>query len=561
MNAPFVHNKDNWPPNYVDVFAYRQRQLIAMQQSSILLHGAIEYYKTNPVSFIIDWVDTFDPRVAGIKNKLAHMPFVFFEKQADLITFFDQCRREDENGLVEKCRDAGVTWLACGYSVWCWRFVDGSSIGWGSRKEQLVDKIGDMDSIFEKMRYIIRRLPSEFYPKDFNPHNDKFMSYMRIINPENESTITGEAGDNIGRGGRKTIYFKDESAHYERPEKIEAALSDNTRCQIDISSVNGLGNVFHRKREAGIEWKKSEKLPENKTRVFVFDWSDHPEKTQEWHDTRKKKFENEGLAHIFAQEVERNYSAAISNTVIDDEWIQAAIDAHKKLELKDEDYISENWIWGLDIADDGGDTNALAGRSGVVLRSLEEWGERDVGMTARRAIGNIKQTCNRGELNYDSIGVGSGVKAEINRLRDEKKLPDWLIIKPWAASASVLKPHARIIEGDKSTPKNKDFFKNLKAQAWWSIRTRFYKTYRAVVEKADYEIDDLIILPSDLPMLAKLRKELAQVVYGYSGEMKIIINKAPEGMKSPNLADGVVESYFPASDNNGTPLFGQTSRT
>jgi phage terminase large subunit len=72
----------------------------------------------------------------------------------------------------------------------------------------------------------------------FNPESDKHMSYMRIVNPENGATITGEAGDNIGRGGRKTIYFKDESAHYERPDKIEASLSENTRVQMDISSAS-----------------------------------------------------------------------------------------------------------------------------------------------------------------------------------------------------------------------------------------------------------------------------------------------------------------------------------
>jgi phage terminase large subunit len=133
--------------------------------------------------------------------------------------------------------------------VWLWLYWPGAAVGWGSRKEQLVDKIGDPDSIFEKMRIIIRNCPGSCCPPGFDA--DDHMPYMKIVNPETGATITGEAGDNIGRGGRKLIYFKDESAHYERPEKIEAALADNTNVQIDISSVNGLGNVFHRRREAG----------------------------------------------------------------------------------------------------------------------------------------------------------------------------------------------------------------------------------------------------------------------------------------------------------------------
>ena len=37
------------------------------------------------------------------------------------------------------------------------------------------------------------------------------------------SKTAAAALTSIGRGGRKLIYFKDESAHYEHPEMIEAA--------------------------------------------------------------------------------------------------------------------------------------------------------------------------------------------------------------------------------------------------------------------------------------------------------------------------------------------------
>src|SRR6476620_1402069 len=114
------------------------------------------------------------------------------------------------------------------------------------------------------------------------------MLFMRIFAASGES-ITGESGDDIGRGGRTLIYFKDESAHYEHPESIEAALGDTTRVQIDISSVNGLGNVFHRKREAGVEWSPGYGVQKGKTNVFIKDWSDHPDKTQAWYREREAR--------------------------------------------------------------------------------------------------------------------------------------------------------------------------------------------------------------------------------------------------------------------------------
>lgn len=370
---------------------------------------------------------------------------------------------------------------------------------------------------------------------------------MKFINPENGATITGEAGDNIGRGGRKLIYFKDESAHYERPEKIEAALADNTRVQIDISSVNGLGNVFHRKREAGIDWFPGAVIPKGKTRIFVMDWRDHPAKTQEWYDTRRVAAQDAGLLHLFAQEVDRNYSAAVDGVIIPAEWVKAAIDAHKKLGFSDDG----GWVAGLDVADSGGDTNALAKRKGSVLKSIEEWGERDTGLTARRAVTSCSGL-GPVELQYDSIGVGAGVKAETNRLADEMLLPAGVELVPWSAGAEVLNSQGRVIEGDSASPLNGDFYANLKAQAWWELRRRFERTWRAVNEPGfTWTADDLISLPSNLPLLRKLEKELSQATAGKTPRMKLVVDKTPEGTRSPNLADAVVMAFWPIKRRYG----------
>ena len=67
-------------------------------------------------------------------------------------------------------------------------------------------------------------LPKEF-KGDWAPK--KYSSHMVIKFP-NGSTLTGEAGTNIGRGNRTAIYFKDESAFYEQPELIDAALSQTS---------------------------------------------------------------------------------------------------------------------------------------------------------------------------------------------------------------------------------------------------------------------------------------------------------------------------------------------
>ncbi len=237
---PFALAHDEWPPNYKGVYAWRIKTLAELRNNPQMLASAMAYYSTRPAEFIFHWCDTYDPRKLGVK----WVPFVFFKKQEEFIHYLHELRGDQESGLIEKARDMGATWCACAYSVWSWLFVKDDAIGWGSRKQELVDKLGDADSIFEKLRLIINRLPDIWRPKGLKPRDH--LTFMKCINPANGSTITGESGDNIGRGGRKSMYFKDESAHYERPEKIEAALGDNTRVQVDISSVNGLNNPFHK---------------------------------------------------------------------------------------------------------------------------------------------------------------------------------------------------------------------------------------------------------------------------------------------------------------------------
>jgi hypothetical protein len=534
-------SSEDWPPNYLRVYTDRAERLIRLRERPEYWAGALAFYKDRPKEFITDWVVTYDPRIAT-GDIPARLPFILFKRQREFVDFLWEAVQAQENGLAEKSRDVGATWICSAFSVWLWRFWGGASIGWGSRKEQLVDKIGDPDSIFEKMRIIIMSLPQELWPAGFRP--DVHMTYMKIINPETGSTITGEAGDNIGRGGRKLVYFKDESAHYERPEKIEAALADNTRCQIDISSVHGLGNVFHRRREAGVEWTPGDGIAKGKTNVFIFDWRDHPQKTQAWYDDRRTRSESEGLLHLFAQEVDRDYSAAVEGVIIPAKWVSAAIDAHLKLGFDE----SGGWCAGLDVADGGGDRNALAVRKGVILKSIEEWGARDTGETTRRALKTCSDVMEHTlfSLQYDCIGVGAGVKAEANRLFEERLVPRNLFFAPWNAGAAVLNPESYVIPGDRNSPKNKDFYKNLKAQAWWQMRLRFERTYRAIHEKGfTWDAGDLISLPSTLPLLRSLQKELSQATASQNPRMQMVVDKAPEGTKSPNLADAAVMAYWP----------------
>jgi len=543
-------NPPAWPPpSYNEIFAERDEEILSIEKEPVLIQGIKSFYSDpdNIIAFIEDWGVTIDPRNAT-STKPVTMPFILFERQKEFIRFVISCLQDQECGLTEKSRDMGATWLCVAISVWIWLYMPGASVGWGSRKELLVDRIGDLDSIFEKMRRYIEMLPPFLLPEGFD--SKKHTGYMKIVNPENGASITGEAGDEIGRGGRKAIFFKDESSFYEHPESIEAALGDNTRVQIDISSVNNTATLFNRRRKSGEIWTPDKEIDPGMVRVFIFDWRDHPAKTQEWYERRRAKYEREGLLHIFAREVDRDASASTENILIPAIWVNAAIDAHKHFEGWDENEGRSSA--GLDVADEGGDQNSYAEEKSNILRYLESWSYGDTGETTRKVVAIARiRGCKK--IYYDSIGVGSGVKSESNRLVDAGVLkPNEIVFIKWNAGAGVLDPDEPIFEDedeDENVALNKDFYENLNAQAAWNLRLKFERTYQAVVKNIKHDIDDLISISSDIDELEELKEELSQPTYKHNPRTgKIMLNKKPDGSKSPNRFDAVKQVFWPITE-------------
>lgn len=493
-----------------------------------------KFYAANPIQFIEDWCITYDPRV-----EVKYLPFKLFPKQKDFINFLEGCLKDREGGLVEKSRDMGITWACAAYSAWRFLFHPGTAIGFGSRNGDMVDNLGNPSSIFEKIRMIFRFMPEFWLPEGFKLK--KHATEMRIINPQNGATIIGECGDEIGRGGRTTMYFKDESAHYERPERIEAALGDNTDVQIDVSSVNGTGNVFHRRRMAGELWEPGKVMSKGFTRVFIFDWRDNPLKSQEWYDNRRAKAEREGLLHIFAQEVDRDYAGSKERIIIRAEWVKAAIDAHIKLGFDG----SGEKVAAADIADGGADKNALVYRNGVILRYADHW-PGEAGDMAEKAV-PVCAEAGIEEIFYDSIGVGVGFKTKTNTMKEWPTWPQRLRVFPWDAGAAPLNPEDHTIPDDLESPLNKDQYMNVKAQGWFALRARFWKTFCAVTRGDKFDPSELISLSSaDLgSKLSQIEMELSQPVHKYSSDGKTLVDKAPNGTPSPNLADAIMMCYHP----------------
>ena len=498
-------------PDYPSIFQQRVDRLTWLRRNPDALPDIKAFYRENIPQFISDFGLSFDPR--NIERGLPSViPFILFPKQIECIEWILSKWKGQEPGLIEKSRDMGISWVTTALACSLCLFINGLAIGFGSRKEDYVDKAGAPKSLFWKARFFIEHLPKEFRGSwDMRRDN----SHMKINFPDTGSNISGEAGDGIGRGDRTSIHFVDEAAHLERAHLTEASLSQTTNCRIDLSSVNGMNNVFAEKRHSG------------KVDVFIFDWRDDPRKDDAWYEKQKAELDSVTLA----QEVDRDYSASVEGVVIPNEWVRAAIDAHIKLGIKPTGERSA----ALDVADEGHDKNACCGGHGNLIEHIEEWS--GVGGDIFQTVEKTFMFCDEHGYNrfkYDADGLGAGVRGDA-RIINERRT-DQVEVIAYRGSGDIVNPTHEDVKGRK----NEDFFENFKAQSWYNAKMRFQATYRAVVKNMPYNTDDIVSLDSSMPLLYKLVSELSQATAILSKRGKVMINKTPDGMKSPNLADAVV---------------------
>ncbi len=376
-------------PDYTPIYARRSQMILNMREEPEILPQLKEYYKTHPADFIHDWGMTTDPRNAelGLPTTL---PFLLFPRQREYIDWLYERWLGRGNGLVEKSRDMGVSWLCVGFAVWMWTFYPGSVIGFGSRKQDYVDKSGDPKCLFWKVRKFIEYLPAEFQPKGYN--ENKHGLFLRIINPENEAAIVGESGDEVGRGNRTSIYFVDEAAFCEHQDVIDAALSQTSNCKIDVSTPNGNGNAFYRKRHNG------------KTPVFTFHWMQDPRKDKAWYDKQVSTLD----AVIVAQEINIDYNASVADSFIDGNHISAA----QRTPVIDIDILGP-WMIGVDAAHYGDDKSVIHSRRGRFNAEQKEFAKLD----GPQLAGAVTDHCNTLEEAGGEIGAivieldGPGVSA------------------------------------------------------------------------------------------------------------------------------------------------------
>jgi hypothetical protein len=233
---------------------------------------------------LLYWINTFSwtfhqMDVAGgdrIASPYAHVPFITWEVQDDLLMTFVKClptveeiragEGKSEDILIDKSRDMGASWMCINFLHWLWLFRKDAQLLELSRTESYVDQAGNMKALFQRHDYINQWLPDWMLPPDCKP-NQRERTKMHMRNRLNGACIDGESTtQHAASGDRRLVGLLDEFSKVEKGALMRSATRDACLMRIVNSTGAGPGTEYSK-------WKKSGKI-----RVFPLMWFDHPDK-------------------------------------------------------------------------------------------------------------------------------------------------------------------------------------------------------------------------------------------------------------------------------------------
>lgn len=267
-------------------------------------------------------------------------------------------------------------------------------------------------------------------------------------------------------------------------------------------------------------------------------WRDNPWWNEEQERLRMWDYLNRSRAE-YLWIWEGHFNDSVPNGLIQAEWFDACVDAHKKIGI-----VPRGARVAAHDPADSGDSKGYAMRHGWVVLRVEEKKDGDVNEGAHWACAlanEDKVDC----YTWDCDGLGLALGEQTAR----DFLGTTRLVSMFKGSEGPDNPDGIYDPGYGEVvdrKKVKDAVRNKRAQYYLELRDRIYRTYRAVAHGEMCDPDRLISFSSDIKVLSKLRAELCrmpikpQVSGGrfdlYSKkEMRVHFRIA-----SPNLGDSVM---------------------
>jgi len=477
----------------------------------------------DPHAFFDDWVWMLDPRRIRA-HELPVRPFHLFDFQRDFLQWLVDLYDKGRPGACLKSRDMGVSVIAAGFGVWGFLFFPSFIAGYGSYKEDYVWKLGSFDAIIEKCKMILDGLPPQLTPKRWDYKEG------HIQNLDTGAEIKGEVGDQLGRGGRASIFFADEFAYVRKQELSHKALAGTTECTIYMSTT------------AGPDTHHASMIRDRVMSTRVYPWYLDPRKLDnpsdvgnpaapsKWKDGDPEDPDDKGMligvgAVGFAQEFGCDDIGALERTVIPQEWVRAATEIQLRADGRT--------VAGLDLAETR-DRSVLIIRQGGRIILHRAWDGRTMQEVADEALPLVVQY-RAEQLAYDRGGKGAEFGGIVARHELRAKLPPIVGVVP------TQPPSSRRYDDAPEVPAKHRFDYRI-TEYWWSLRHRFRRTWERHTGVCHWEDDDCIQIDATSD---KLIRQLTTRKWEEVARGKIGLERKKNLPESPDDADALVHCEVP----------------
>ena len=261
--------------------------------------------------FVSVWCHTYEYRGEEISHFPWYrpefqgwLPFIPMPYQVRLIRWIERrlnSTSESKNGAISKSRDMGATETVTKVGLHGYLFRKPFHAKFVSRMGDLVDQVGNLDSMMERVAsHLIDEPQNMCLPGWMLPEGWTRMGNRKeglITHPTLRNMISGEATTSrTGRGGRATVIFIDEYNFIKDLKRVLAAT------QATASHVIGLSSESVEETDAGIAWRDA-MAAKDPDAVFVIEYWEHFFHDAAWLEVMRERYGDD--EHAFTREVLR----------------------------------------------------------------------------------------------------------------------------------------------------------------------------------------------------------------------------------------------------------------
>lgn len=333
------------------VLAYREHLHRVADEDHTKRAAIVQLAANDPAFFMCIFGVLHDPKgttdlhlnergeIEEMRRPRGWYPWIPYPFQVRTLRWIDEVLAVDDDetgkgdGVVEKSRDMGATWMFCLRAAHHWLFADDTIIGFYSHKEALVDSASPK-SMFFKVRALLGlnrkvperchapetlfhnsrvRLPDYLYPAGFESKQHDLK--LNLKHPTKTNQIQGEATTSKSGIGDRTYYnVLDEAAKNEDLLNIWSGMGPVTDHRFANSSADRReGDGMYILVEQAKQAQRNPSL--EGPSLLSLRWNDHPLRDEDWYRWMYGRFKASNDEAGFAREYEIDWNAGLGDWV------------------------------------------------------------------------------------------------------------------------------------------------------------------------------------------------------------------------------------------------------